>query len=705
MKYLKLFEDYNDKPDKYYFEISSDEFLPKFIDNNIGTLTESELKSINDLGYNFQIKNSSFAGNFYLHNDANTTLQFFIAPEEWFYVSLQNQSPGQKYIAKYYKCDQFDGLLKFLRNYIAYSIFSNKKDRLLKESNYYSEINSDQFDLLVFGPDMQRTDITNNSFVSKYWVNLTKDELKLINDIGFNFQIKNTALRGDNQKCYYSDQYADKKISYSLMLIKLSDEWFYLGISEYFRTEGSSSDNCIQRYYKCDQIDGLLQKLKEYKNLRSEMWFSENYLTESDKLYQKLNFDQDGLSMITNNSGNLCDISLSDYHLEKIKSLFKNCQYKIVVSNNYKIANFELNSPSENKLLSFTIQEIKDGYFIIRFWMNNGIRRWGLGSYYKCDQFDGLYEFLKDYPEWSPAILKEISNNRLTLSDYKEYMFNHVDINENLYYIRDNPHEPSKIPPGSKEGEVLPNDISDSDINFIKKELGIDTKTNIIKREFIAPNPITNSPVQIVTYYIFYYNMKGEVGNLNTMSNTRNQDIRLVHVYSYTNEWFKVRIDDRLYWCDQVDAVVKCVQDSIDKDVFYNNINESINTEITDEYFYQITPGEFKNLLGISWGYAMETIKFTDKEIEYLNMLNKEDSKQTGIFNYAFDVMDNRKCITFKMTDGIFNETLGEIFKVNDEWFIVELTLDVINIPVHYKCDQIDGLIHFLKKLKKTKKK
>jgi hypothetical protein len=611
MKYLKLFEDYNDKPDKYYFEISSDEFLPKFIDNNIGTLTESELKSINDLGYNFQIKNSSFAGNFYHHDDANTTLQFFIAPEEWFYVSLQNQSPGQKYIAKYYKCDQFDGLLKFLRNYIAFCIFSNKKNRLISEStNYYSEI-----------------------------------------------------------------------------------------------SRGESSLHYIDRYYKCDQIDGLLQKLKEYKNwfqslLRSEMWFSENYLTESDKLYQKLNFDQDGLSPQVVHSDfqrNRCDISLSDYHLEKIKSLFKNCQYKIVVSNNYKIANFELNSYSENRRLSFTIQEIKDGYFIIRFWMNNEIRKWGLGSYYKCDQFDGIYQFLKDYPEWTSAIRSEISNNRLTLPDQ------HVNINENLYYVRDNTHEPSKIPPGSKEGEVLPNDISDSDINFIKKELGIDTKTNIIKREFIATNPITNSPVQIVTYYIFYYNMKGEVGNLNTMSNTRNQDIRLVHVYSYTNEWFKVRIDDRLYWCDQVDAVVKCVQDSIDKDVFYNNINESINTEITDEYFYQITPGEFKNLLGISWGYAMETIKFTDKEIEYLNMLNKEDSKQTGIFNYAFDVMVNRKCITFKMVGGMFNEISGDIFKVNDEWFLIELVLDVIDIPIHYKCDQIEGLIDFLKKLKKKR--
>ncbi len=687
MKYLKLFEDYNDKPNKYYFEISSDEFLPKFIDNNIGTLTESELKSINDLGYNFQIKNSSFAGNFYLHNDANTSLQFFMAPEEWFYVSLQSQTPGQKYIAKYYKCDQFDGLLKFLRNYIAYSIFSNKKDRLLKESNYYSEISNDEFDSLVYGPDMQP------------WINLTKDELKSINDIGFNFQIKNSAFRGDNQKCYYLDRSVpgkrrsiSDKFSHSLMIIKLSDEWFYLSISEYVRTK-SEEDHYIDRYYKCDQIDGLLQKLKEYKNLRS----SENYLTESDKLYQRLSFDENGLSVITNNSGNMCDTSLSDYHLEKIKSLFKNCQYKIIVSNNYKIANFELNSYSEDRRLSFTIQEIKDTYFIVRFWVNNGIRRWGLGSYYKCDQFDGLYEFLKDYPEWSPAIRSEISNNRLmTLPDQ------HTDLNENLYYVRDNPHEPSIVPPGSKEGKVLPNDISDIDINFIKKGLGIDTKINIIKREFLNPNTI-------VSHYIFYYNMKGEVGNLNTMSNTHHRDIRLVHVYSYTDEWFKVRIDDRLYWCDQVDAVVKCVQDSIDKDVFYNNINESIHhpnlPEITDEYFYQITPDEFHSLLGISQGYLnpLQILKFSVKEISYLDKLDKEDLTRTGVFNYAFDVMFHRKSITFKMIDGKFTDISGEIFKVNDEWFLVELILDVIDIPIHYKCDQIEGLIDFLKKLKKKK--
>lgn len=552
MKYLKLFEDYNDKQDKYYFEISSNEFLFEFIDNNIGTLTESELKSINDLGYNFQIKNSSFVGKFYHHDDANTTLQFFIAPEEWFYVSLQNQSPGQKYIAKYYKCDQFDGLLKFLRNYIAFCIVSNKKK-----------------------------------------------------------------------------------------------------------------------------------------------WFSENYLTESDKLYQKLNFDQDGLSPQVVHSDfqrNRCDISLSDYHLEKIKSLFKNCQYKIVVSNNYKIANFELNSYSENRRLSFTIQEIKDSYFIIRFWMNNEIRKWGLGSYYKCDQFDGIYQFLKDYPEWTSAIRSEISNNRLTLPDQ------HVNINENLYYVRDNPHEPSKIPPGSKEGEVLPNDISDSDINFIKKELGIDTKTNIIKREFIATNPITNSPVQIVTYYIFYYNMKGEVGNLNTMSNTRNQDIRLVHVYSYTNEWFKVRIDDRLYWCDQVDAVVKCVQDSIDKDVFYNNINESINTEITEylklyeninTYYQSITTEEFNE-------YSYRIIDFDETDKQAL----KELDKHNGYSFKPFLTM----CFSFNLSYTKSNIT-GNIYKIKDEWFLIEVNLlDEFNFSInkilHYKCDQIDGLIHFLKTIK-----
>jgi hypothetical protein len=84
-------------------------------------------------------------------------------------------------------------------------------------------------------------------------------------------------------------------------------------------------------------------------------------------------------------------------------------------------------------------------------------------------------------------------------------------------------------------------------------------------------------------------------------------------------------------------------------------------------------------------------------------MLNKEDSKQTGIFNYAFDVMVNRKCITFKMVGGMFNEISGDIFKVNDEWFLIELVLDVIDIPIHYKCDQIEGLIDFLKKLKKKR--
>ena len=40
----------------------------------------------------------------------------------------------------------------------------------------------------------------------------------------------------------------------------------------------------------------------------------------------------------------------------------------------------------------------------------------------------------------------------------------------------------------------------------------------------------------------------------------------------------------------------------------------------------------------------------------------------------------------------------GEIYKLDDDWFVVSMHREF-----HYKCDQIDGLIHLLKKIKKEK--
>ena len=120
MKYLKLFEDHND----YYTQISEDEFLSDGIlncdidikeGNIILSLIKSEFKFYWDRNNGIvEITGNYYDNDFYLC-DVVITWTIYPSQDEWFYIRKKIQESEYNYYNNYIKCDQFDGLLRYLK--------------------------------------------------------------------------------------------------------------------------------------------------------------------------------------------------------------------------------------------------------------------------------------------------------------------------------------------------------------------------------------------------------------------------------------------------------------------------------------------------------------------------------------------------------------------------------------------------------------
>lgn len=112
--------------------------------------------------------------------------------------------------------------------------------------------------------------------------------------------------------------------------------------------------------------------------------------------------------------------------------------------------------------------------------------------------------------------------------------------------------------------------------------------------------------------------------------------------------------------------------------------------EDLNSYYQSITEEEFNE-----YSYR-KIIDFDESDKQAL----KELDKHNGYSLKPFLAM----CFSFKLSYTKSNIT-GNIYKIKDEWFLIEVfLLDESNLSVnkilHYKCDQIEGLIYFLKTIK-----
>ena len=119
MKYLKLFLEH----DEYYFSISDNEFSEAEergckIDSKYADTIKSLIKSGWEIKYDLNkslINSIEIQGDDYYDN-----FTIYKTTDEWFFVMKKVRDimsgPYNDYYI-HYKCDQFDGLLKFLKDY------------------------------------------------------------------------------------------------------------------------------------------------------------------------------------------------------------------------------------------------------------------------------------------------------------------------------------------------------------------------------------------------------------------------------------------------------------------------------------------------------------------------------------------------------------------------------------------------------------
>lgn len=115
MKYLKMFEDLNNE----YYKIRGVEFDRFFYaDPNMSQeFNENELRFLKMKGFSDQedelVGDNGSVTYFVQRVVAGEIINLYKEYDSWYYVqSTFNQMRG----VKYYKCDQFDGLVKCLKN-------------------------------------------------------------------------------------------------------------------------------------------------------------------------------------------------------------------------------------------------------------------------------------------------------------------------------------------------------------------------------------------------------------------------------------------------------------------------------------------------------------------------------------------------------------------------------------------------------------
>jgi len=207
MRYIKLFEDMNTDS---WEEISHNTFLSGVAID----FTQREFDILSKYGFE-----ETHSDDTYRYRELRRSLDsddlvvyVYKCDDEWYDVAIQNPQ-GRKY----YKCDQWDGLLSYLSSNI----------RTLNEN-----MNTDGYEV-----------VADDDVMSGTRVNFTAIEFKTLSEIGFEYYPGCKDL--SEASTLYYDDYGDN--SDYLFIYKCDDDWFYL-----------ECDDTINKIYKCDQLHGLL---------------------------------------------------------------------------------------------------------------------------------------------------------------------------------------------------------------------------------------------------------------------------------------------------------------------------------------------------------------------------------------------------------------------------------------------------------------
>lgn len=182
-------------------------------------------------------------------------------------------------------------------------------------------------------------------------------------------------------------------------LVELEDEWFIFNFYDL---------NNSERYYQCDQFEGLERFLYDFTSSK-DSFMNRNYIVESssfkDRLYYKLS-DVDVDDMLFNFTPygleNRSDKEIHDYYRSIGHTEFSDREFQEIEKLSIGYSVCYMDDYRMTKVLPRSIIMGVD-FFNKHSWsIEKFIDDWYYllddddGSYYKCDQFDGLCQCIRD---------------------------------------------------------------------------------------------------------------------------------------------------------------------------------------------------------------------------------------------------------------------------------------------------------------------
>lgn len=541
----------------------------------------------------------------------------------------------------FYLCDQFDSLILLLENLTIGNskIFESNQDKDLG----YQEITRSQFDT-----DYYYNYSTNDPYNRK--------EIDLI---------ESTLLFGEVN--IYNDSMVEIKDAdgdREVMICKLKDEWYLVEFT-WSILVSNSIETVSNEYYKCDQLDGLINCLRDKSRKRKRRFIKklEEYSWEENLGYQKITMDQFRTTWVQYQDDYKYSIN-DPYTRREINMIESILEVRVDV---YFESNLEL--IEENNEWDIIINKIRDEWYLIKFTRYiyvDDVKSDSVSEYYKCDQFDGLVNCLKELKGRAFRITKTM------IKKFEEYSYG-----EDLGY---------------KEIQIQD--------KLLKMKLGIDD--NFTKEEINKISEISGIRFGFAPHVFSSTRILSRI------------DGRVIEVIKYDDEWYLVSYDyEKYYLCDQWDGLINCLKDiksklsgpvnwwtewsPVEEEKKFESKSE--DEEIEEDLGYEeIEQTEFVSNEIVSYTQTKNLDRFTDKEIDYFtNNLNN-----VSIFNRMLGVgtLFGGTYINIELRRGHIH-----VIKGKDEWYYVHHSRSAIKMPdKYYQCDQWDGLINCLNDLIGLKK-
>ena len=278
------------KEEDYYTEMLYDDACEMVHLKNRIAFSDKEVNILKDIsdkkGYKYSIQDrdrgtTTIEGsciNFYKYSPnidgvrrfkqvlSDLTKSIYKFDDEW-YIFMRYNKKMSGLSEVYYKCDGFEGLLRCINDMMPdiEETSSNRIDESLSDCDYYSKISTSKFLELVFSEiDIQR-----------YY--------KTISDcINNNFSEECPGIRLKHRKVIVVDF---KRFLFGIKRIDIflvDDEYFIVDVFE-------TGDKSV--FYKCDQIDGLIQLLNDLKTFRTNTYSLDESLDTQESLVRRVEID------------------------------------------------------------------------------------------------------------------------------------------------------------------------------------------------------------------------------------------------------------------------------------------------------------------------------------------------------------------------------------------------------------------------------